>query len=131
MATVSHDHTVTNTGRSSLFGFPNLRISTADELKAYAKANAAATGHDEDLVEATVKSAGPPIKITVTFTIKDDSGEFSHDAILAKLKHGSFQDALNKEIAKDDTIKGFQVSGLEDPESKIHGNLLINNTLCI
>ena len=117
--------------RFSLFGSPHLRISTADHLKAYAKANAAATGHDEDLVEATVKDAGPPIKITVTFTIKDDSGEFSHDSILAKLKHDSFQDALNKEIAKDDTIKGFEVSGLEDPESIIHGKLLINNTLYI
>ena len=136
MATVvEHDHTLNNGGyrRFALFfpNFPNLRISTEAQLDAYAKANAAATGHDENLVTAEVKEAGPPTIITVTFTIEDPTGEFSVEGILAKLKHDSFQDALNKEIAKDDTINGFEVSGLEDPESIIHGKLLINTTLCI
>ena len=121
MATVSHDHTVSSTRR---FGFPNLRISTADELTAYAKANAAATGHDEDLVEATVKETGPPIIITVTFTIVDASGDFSEESIKAALKNDRFKDKLNEEIAKDNTLSGFQATAIEDPtsESKIYIN---------
>ena len=109
--------------RFSLFGSPHLRISSADELKAYAKANAAATGHDEDLVEATVKDAGPPTIITVTFTIKDASGDSSEESILAALMDQSFKDKLNEEIGKDDTIKAFKVDVLADPESKKPGKL--------
>ena len=98
-------------------------------LKAYAKANAAATGHDEDLVEAKLKGFKrqnrASITITVTFTIVDDSGAFSKESIIAALKDGGFQDKLNNEIDKDDTIKMLQITGTAEPASTNLGKLCI------
>ena len=113
-----------------MFGFPHLRTTlTDDQLAAYAKANAAATGHDEDLVEAKMTSFKrqnrASITITVTFTILDLSGSFSKESIIAALKDEGFQEKLNAKIAEDSTISIFQITGTAEPTSKDLGKLYI------
>ena len=119
-----------------MFGFPHLRTTlTDDQLAAYAKANAAATGHDEDLVEAKMTSFKrqnrASITITVTFTILDLSGSFSKESIIAALKDDGFQATLNEKIDEDSTITDLQTIAIEEPTSKSLGKVYINNILCL
>ena len=111
-----------------MFGFPHQRSFDASLLPAYAKANALATNHHEDLVEAELTAA---TIITVTFTIVDDSGAFSKESIIASLKHPDFAKTLNEKIASEPTISSFLVTSTEEPASESLGKVYTDTTSCL